>query len=315
MSTAWTAPSSTSRPSSHCDQPPRHDVAHGEHEERDEDEQSVGRRVEQLTEPAGLVQATGQHAVQPVGCRRDGQDRERREVVTRERQHGEHRHEASRAAEIALGQVSTRLEATSEPLTLPRPSVPAHRAVRRPRARARDATKPRRHPDPTVPRPGRGPPPRCRCRHAARCRRPDRLAPRGEPTALGRARWRTPCVPRSLRALRRRHWVPRVEAVHRLRVRRLGARAGACRARPTRDPLGPGRRARAAGTARCAAGGPSCRSRCRSRAPGAVDGRVPQVGADRGGYLDAVIPADLPPGWHEVEIGVDGECVSAPRSW
>ena len=43
-----------------------------------------------------------------------------------------------------------------------------------------------------------------------------------------------------------------------------------------------------------------------------IEGRVHQVVADRGGYLDAVVPADLSPGWHEVEIGVDDEWVSSP---
>lgn len=44
-----------------------------------------------------------------------------------------------------------------------------------------------------------------------------------------------------------------------------------------------------------------------------VGDRVHRVATDRGGYLDAVLEADLPPGWHDVELtGADGSRASAP---
>lgn len=43
-----------------------------------------------------------------------------------------------------------------------------------------------------------------------------------------------------------------------------------------------------------------------------VCGQTHEVHADRGGYLDVVLPADLSPGWHEVGIGVGDEWVTAP---
>lgn len=43
-----------------------------------------------------------------------------------------------------------------------------------------------------------------------------------------------------------------------------------------------------------------------------VAGREHEVAADRGGYLDAVLEAGLPPGWHEVELAVGDVRVTAP---
>ncbi|MDO8107730.1 DUF2183 domain-containing protein [Isoptericola sp. b441] len=37
-----------------------------------------------------------------------------------------------------------------------------------------------------------------------------------------------------------------------------------------------------------------------------------RVVADRGGYLDAVLPAELEPGWHEIRLGIGDEWVAAP---
>lgn len=41
-------------------------------------------------------------------------------------------------------------------------------------------------------------------------------------------------------------------------------------------------------------------------------GRVHRVTSDRGGYVDAVVAADLPPGWHDVELAVSTGSVTAP---
>jgi len=44
-----------------------------------------------------------------------------------------------------------------------------------------------------------------------------------------------------------------------------------------------------------------------------VGGAVHRVAADRGGYVDHVVPANLPAGWHDVEVRpVGGPSVSAP---
>jgi phosphatidate phosphatase APP1 len=40
--------------------------------------------------------------------------------------------------------------------------------------------------------------------------------------------------------------------------------------------------------------------------------RVHRVTSDRGGYIDAVVPADLAPGWHDVELAVSTARVTAP---
>lgn len=42
-----------------------------------------------------------------------------------------------------------------------------------------------------------------------------------------------------------------------------------------------------------------------------VGGRTHEARADRGGYLDVVLPAALSPGWHEVGIGLGDEWVTA----
>lgn len=38
--------------------------------------------------------------------------------------------------------------------------------------------------------------------------------------------------------------------------------------------------------------------------------RVHRVTSDRGGYVDAVVPADLAPGWHDVELSVSTACAA-----
>lgn len=43
-----------------------------------------------------------------------------------------------------------------------------------------------------------------------------------------------------------------------------------------------------------------------------VAGRTVRVVTDRGGYLDTVVEADLPPGWHDVTLTIDGDRVTAP---
>lgn len=43
-----------------------------------------------------------------------------------------------------------------------------------------------------------------------------------------------------------------------------------------------------------------------------VGDRVHEVTADRGGYVDAVVEADLDPGWHEVRLALGGQAVAAP---
>ncbi|WP_370634497.1 App1 family protein [Actinotalea sp. Marseille-Q4924] len=43
-----------------------------------------------------------------------------------------------------------------------------------------------------------------------------------------------------------------------------------------------------------------------------VGGRTHEVTADRGGYLDSVVEADLPPGWHQVRLELGGQSVEAP---
>jgi phosphatidate phosphatase APP1 len=119
-------------------------------------------------------------------------------------------------------------------------------------------------------------------------------------------------VSRAVARLRRRHWVPRVEAYTgygsagwvRVLARAVLAPPGTRSAQVAeRDrPVRPVRGWRSFVSVQVPFQGLQVR----------VEGRVHQVGADRGGYLDVVIPAALPPGWHEVEIGVDGEWVSAP---
>lgn len=57
------------------------------------------------------------------------------------------------------------------------------------------------------------------------------------------------------------------------------------------------------------------RSFLTAQVPGAVvevevGGRRHEVRADRGGYVDAVVEADLPAGWHDVTWRVDGEAVA-----
>ncbi len=42
-----------------------------------------------------------------------------------------------------------------------------------------------------------------------------------------------------------------------------------------------------------------------------VGGRVHEVRADRGGYVDAVLDADLEPGWREVRVGLGGATATA----
>ena len=43
-----------------------------------------------------------------------------------------------------------------------------------------------------------------------------------------------------------------------------------------------------------------------------VGGRTHHVTADRGGYVDAVIEADLTPGWHDVVLRLGGQEITAP---
>lgn len=44
-----------------------------------------------------------------------------------------------------------------------------------------------------------------------------------------------------------------------------------------------------------------------------VGGRVHTLTTDRGGYLDALVEADLPPGWHEITLtSIDGARATAP---
>lgn len=40
--------------------------------------------------------------------------------------------------------------------------------------------------------------------------------------------------------------------------------------------------------------------------------RVHTVRSDRGGYVDTVVESDLPPGWHEVTLSIEGAAVTAP---
>ena len=59
------------------------------------------------------------------------------------------------------------------------------------------------------------------------------------------------------------------------------------------------------------------RSFVTAQVPGAVvevvvGGRTHEVTADRGGYVDAVLTSDLPPGWHEVTLRVADHEVTAP---
>ena len=43
-----------------------------------------------------------------------------------------------------------------------------------------------------------------------------------------------------------------------------------------------------------------------------IGGRTHDARADRGGYVDVVLPADLEPGWHQVTLSLGGEPVAAP---
>ena len=42
-------------------------------------------------------------------------------------------------------------------------------------------------------------------------------------------------------------------------------------------------------------------------------GRAHEVRSDRGGYVDVVLPAELPAGWHEVAIGAAGRAETVAR--
>ena len=70
-----------------------HDLLPGEADERREDEQAVGGRVEQLPEAAHLVEPAGDEAVDEVGDARDHEGEQRRAVVADDEEHEEDRDE------------------------------------------------------------------------------------------------------------------------------------------------------------------------------------------------------------------------------
>ncbi len=114
--------------------------------------------------------------------------------------------------------------------------------------------------------------------------------------------------------LRRRGWVPRVEP-----YTGYGS-AGWVRVLARAVLAPPGTRAvevaeRDRASAERAVRG--WRSFLTGKAPGAdvtvrIGDAVHHVRADRGGYVDVVLPADLPPGWQQVTLAMGGDPVTAP---
>jgi phosphatidate phosphatase APP1 len=114
--------------------------------------------------------------------------------------------------------------------------------------------------------------------------------------------------------LRRRDWVPRVEPYTgygapgwvRVMGRAVLAAPGTRSAEAAEQDSGSGRRVvrgwRSFVTAQLAG----------ARVTVRIAGRVHEVEADRGGYVDVVLEADLEPGWQEVELEIDGDAVAAP---
>jgi phosphatidate phosphatase APP1 len=113
---------------------------------------------------------------------------------------------------------------------------------------------------------------------------------------------------------RRRGWVPRVEAYTgygtsgwvRVMARAVLAPPGTRAAEVSERDRASGRRAVR-----------GWRSFLTAKVPHAIvevriGDRVHEVRADRGGYVDVVLPADLPPGWARVLLAMGGEPVAAP---
>jgi phosphatidate phosphatase APP1 len=113
---------------------------------------------------------------------------------------------------------------------------------------------------------------------------------------------------------RRRGWVPRVEAYTgygaagwvRVMARAVLAPPGTHASEVSGRDLASGRRAVRGWRSFLTAKVPLATVEVR------IGDAVHQVRADRGGYVDSVLPADLPSGWQRVTLAVGGEPVAAP---
>ena len=88
------------------DEPPRDDVAHGQAEQRRQDVEAVGRRVEQLAQRRDLAVAAGDLAVEVVGEAGDHQQHQGPAVVVGQDQPEEERHaeQPQRGEHVGHGQ-------------------------------------------------------------------------------------------------------------------------------------------------------------------------------------------------------------------